>query len=57
MKKNNFQTAAARAEARYSSADWSALSPKERSDAIYRELRALDKPIDKEGGSGPSNSC
>ena len=57
MKKNNFQTAAARAEARYSPADWSALSPKERSDAIYRELRALDKPVDKEGGSGPSNSC
>lgn len=57
MKKNDFQTAAARAEARYSPADWGALSSKERSDAIYRELRALDKPVDQEGGSGPSTGC
>ena len=35
MKKNDFQTAAARAEARYSPADWGALSSKERSATLF----------------------
>jgi hypothetical protein len=52
MKGNDFQTAAARAEARYSPADWSSMSPKERSEA--RELRALDKPVDRKGNSETS---
>jgi hypothetical protein len=47
VKKNNFQTAAARAEAKFSQAEWGAMSPKDRSDAIYRELRSLDEAADQ----------
>jgi hypothetical protein len=42
MEKNDFQTAVARAEAKYGAA-WESMSPAARSDAIYRELSELDR--------------
>lgn len=38
---DSFQLAVQRAEAAYAGR-WSSVSPKERIDAIYRELRAID---------------
>jgi len=38
---DSFQLAVQRAEAAYGDR-WSSVSPKERIDAIYRELRAID---------------
>jgi len=42
MEKNEFQTAVARAEAKFG-AEWQIMAPKERTDAIYLELRELDR--------------
>ena len=42
MEKNEFQTAVARAEAKYG-AEWRDMAPRARTDAIYLELRELDR--------------
>jgi hypothetical protein len=44
MDKNDLQTAVSRAEAKHGS-DWQTMSQKERTEAIYRELRELDRLI------------
>jgi hypothetical protein len=42
MEKNEFQIAVARAEAKYG-AEWQNMAPRARTDAIYLELRELDR--------------
>jgi hypothetical protein len=42
MERNDFQTAVSRAEARYR-AEWHLMSQTARADAIYSELRELDR--------------
>jgi hypothetical protein len=42
METNDLQTAVSRAEAKFGD-EWYLLSPAERSDAIYTELRELDR--------------
>jgi hypothetical protein len=44
MEKNEFHAAVARAEAKYG-AEWQNLSPRARTDAIYHELRELDREV------------
>ena len=41
---NDLQTAVRRAEAKHGS-DWQNISQKARTDAIYRELRELDRQV------------
>jgi hypothetical protein len=53
MEKNEFQTAVARAEAKFG-AEWQNMAPKERTDAIYLELRELDRAA-AERLRGPGN--
>jgi hypothetical protein len=40
---NDFQFAAARATASYTSMEWLSFTPQQRTAAIYRELRKLDQ--------------
>lgn len=42
MEKNDFRTAATRAEAKHG-AEWQHMSTQARTEAIYRELRELDR--------------
>jgi hypothetical protein len=42
MGDDSFQRAAERARRAYSLADWTTITPRERTEAIYRELRRID---------------
>jgi hypothetical protein len=42
MPSDSFQLAARRARQAYSGDDWMSLRPRERAEAIYRELRLID---------------
>jgi hypothetical protein len=43
VERNDFHTAAARAEAKYGAAQWLTMNAKARAKAIYHELRDLDR--------------
>jgi hypothetical protein len=42
MGDDSFQRAVQRARRAYSPTDWTTIAPRERTDAIYRELRRID---------------
>jgi hypothetical protein len=42
MGDDSFQRAVQRARRAYSPIDWTTIAPRERTDAIYRELRRID---------------
>jgi hypothetical protein len=42
MRDSSFQRAVQRARRLYSPNDWTTIPPRERTDAIYRELRRID---------------
>jgi hypothetical protein len=42
MGDDSFQRAEERARRAYSQADWTTITPRERTEAIYRELRRID---------------
>jgi hypothetical protein len=52
----NIDLALQRAEASYPREIWQAMSPSERSAAIYRELQALDAQSAKDGSYIPTRS-
>lgn len=61
MSDHIFQEAYSRVRARHTEETWLALTPSQITDAIYREIRAIDaeraaaraKDTDTTGGSGP----